>query len=116
MAAAWATHLGGDRVSVTSGGSAPAAAVHPTVVEAMREVGIDLTERTPARWTDDQVREADVVVTMGCGDTCPVFPGVRYRDWAIDDPAGRPVEEVRAIRDDLRARVTALLTELGVGS
>ncbi|HYJ61543.1 MAG TPA: arsenate reductase ArsC [Actinomycetota bacterium] len=114
MAAAWATRLGGDGVEVYSGGSDPAAAVHPVVLDAMREVGIDLTDRVPARWTDTVVAEADVVVTMGCGDACPVFPGVRYVDWQLPDPAGQPIERVRPIRDDLRGRVAALLADLGV--
>ena len=114
MAAAWATRLGGDGVEVSSGGSDPAAAVHPVVLEAMREVGIDLTDRAPARWTDAALAEADVVVTMGCGDACPVFPGVRYVDWQLPDPAGQPIERVRPIRDDLRGRVAALLADLGV--
>ena len=114
MAAAWATLLGGDAVEVFSGGSDPAAGVHPVVIEAMREVGVDLTAEVPARWTDDVIASADVVVTMGCGDTCPVFPGVRFVDWQVPDPAGEPIERVRPIRDDLRDRVGALLTELGI--
>ena len=114
MAAGFATHLGGDRVEVFSGGSDPAAEVNPSAVAAMDEVGIDITTATPRRWTDEIVREANVVVTMGCGDECPFFPGVQYVDWELDDPAGLGVEAVRPIRDEIRARVETLLSELGV--
>lgn len=114
MAAAWMRRLAGDAVDVTSGGSAPASAVHPPVVAAMAEVGIDLAASTPRRWTDEDLANADVVVTMGCGDECPVVPGVRYLDWPVDDPSGRPAGEVRAIRDQIRDRVVALMAELGV--
>lgn len=114
MAAAFARALGGDDVQVFSGGSDPAAEVNPAAVAAMTEVGIDVAGAVPQRWTDDVIRDADVVVTMGCGDECPYFPGVVYRDWELDDPAGKPVEEVRPIRDEIRGRVEALLGELGV--
>jgi protein-tyrosine-phosphatase len=114
MAAGWLRHLAGPRVAVRSGGSEPAAAVNPGAVAAMREVGIDIAGGQPARWTDEGVRTADVIVTMGCGDTCPVYPGKRYVDWELDDPAGRPVAEIRPIRDEIERRVRGLLRELGV--
>jgi len=114
MAAAWFAELAGDRASVFSGGSDPATEVNPSAVEAMAEVGIDIAGRRPARWTDEIVRDADIVVTMGCGDVCPVFPGVRYVDWQLDDPAGRAVGGVRPIRDDIERRVRALLAQLDV--
>ncbi|MCW2692836.1 MAG: phosphotyrosine protein phosphatase [Mycobacterium sp.] len=112
LAAAWLTHLAGDRVEVRSAGSAPAAAVNPAAVAAMAEVGIDIAAETPKVLTVDAVRESDVVITMGCGDSCPVFPGKRYEDWQLDDPAGQGIEAVRPIRDEIRARVEALLAEL----
>jgi arsenate reductase len=112
LAAAWLTHLAGDRVEVRSAGSAPAAAVNPAAVAAMAEVGIDIAAETPKVLTVDAVRESDVVITMGCGDSCPVFPGKRYEDWKLDDPAGQGIEVVRQIRDEIRARVEALLAEL----
>lgn len=114
MAAAWARHLGGDAVSIFSGGSDPAAEVNPSAVAAMHEVGIDITQAVPQRWTDEIVRSADVVVTMGCGDTCPYFPGTRYEDWPLADPAGQGLDAVRPIRDEIEQRVRALLGELGV--
>lgn len=114
MAAAWFRYLAGDRAEVSSGGSDPAGEVNPAAVAAMAEVGIDIAHRRPGRWTDDIVRDADVVVTMGCGDTCPVFPDVRYVDWELDDPAGRSVDEVRPIRDEIERRVRGLLAELAV--
>jgi protein-tyrosine-phosphatase len=114
MAAGWARHLGGDGIEVFSGGSDPASEVNPSAVAAMHEAGIDISTSAPARWTDEIVRAADVVVTMGCGDACPFFPGVRYIDWKVADPAGLDVEAVRPIRDDLGERVRALLRELGV--
>ena len=114
MAAGFARHLGGDQIDIFSGGSEPAASVNPAAVEAMAEVGIDITSATPQRWTDAEVEAADVVVTMGCGDTCPVFPGVRYVDWELEDPAGKPVEQVRPVRDDIESRVRNLLNELGI--
>ncbi|MER8068833.1 arsenate reductase ArsC [Streptomyces sp. NPDC094034] len=114
MAAAWLTHLAGDRVEVRSAGSAPADSVNSAAVEAMREVGIDMSAQTPKILTIDTVRASDVCVTMGCGDTCPVFPGKRYLDWKLDDPAGRGVDAVRPIRDEIERRVRGLLAELGV--
>lgn len=112
MAAALLERLGGGRVRVRSAGTSPADEIHPEVVEAMREVGIDLTARRPARLDDEAVREADVVVTMGCGDACPVYPGKRYEDWDLPDPAGRPPGEVREIRDAIERRVRGLLETL----
>ena len=114
MAAAFARALGGDAVKVLSGGSEPADAPHAVVVEAMREVGIDLAAERPRLFSDEDAREADVVVTMGCGDACPFYPGKRYLDWELDDPASRPLGEVRRIRDEIRGRVGRLLAELGV--
>lgn len=114
MAAAWARRIGGDAVDVFSGGSDPSSEVNPAVVEAMAETGIDLSAARPLPWTDDVVRAADVVVTMGCGDACPLFPGVRYLDWEIADPAGWTAEQVRPIRDEIRDRVAGLLAELGI--
>lgn len=114
MAAAFLTHLAGDRVLVRSAGTAPADAVNPVAVEAMREAGIDISARIPAILTPDAVESSDVVITMGCGDTCPYFPGTRYLDWRLDDPAGADLATVRRIRDDIEDRVHALLTELGV--
>jgi arsenate reductase len=114
MAAGWLQHLAGDRVEVYSGGSKPAVELHPVAVEAMAEVGIDISGEVPKPWTDDIVRGSTLVVTMGCGDSCPVFPGTRYVDWAVDDPAGLGLDEVRPIRDDIAARVKALIAELGV--
>ncbi|MEU2930404.1 arsenate reductase ArsC [Streptomyces sp. NPDC007251] len=114
MGAAFLARLGGDRVEVRSAGSAPADAVNPAVVEAMAEVGVDLSAETPKILTTEAVRSSDVVITMGCGDACPVFPGKRYLDWPLDDPAGQGVEAVRPIRDAIARRVRALLTELGI--
>lgn len=114
MAAGWMKHLAAGRVAVYSGGSEPGDAINRSAVEAMSEVGIDIAEEFPKPWTDEVVQAADVVVTMGCGDACPVFPGTRYVDWELDDPAGQSLEAVRPIRDDIRGRVEALLAELGV--
>lgn len=114
MAAAFLAHLGGDRVQVRSAGSAPADAVNPAVVEAMREAGLDIAAETPKTLTVEAVQSSDVVITMGCGDACPVFPGKRYLDWRLDDPAGQGVEAVRPIRDEIERRVRGLLGELGV--
>ncbi len=113
MAAGWMQHLAGDRVEVFSGGSNPASVVNPAAVEAMAEVGIDLSSAVPKPWTDDVIRAADVIVTMGCGDSCPVLPGKRYLDWEVGDPAGLPVEAVRSIRDEIGGRVHAIIDELG---
>lgn len=114
MAAGWTRHLAGDRVRVLSGGSEPAEHVNPAAVEVMAELGVDLTGNRPEPWTDRELEAADVIVTMGCGDTCPVLPGKRYVDWELPDPAGRPVVEVREIRDEIGERVRGLLRELGV--
>jgi protein-tyrosine-phosphatase len=114
MAAAYLTHLSGGQVEVRSAGSQPAAEVNPAAVAAMAEDGIDITAATPKILTADAVRDSDVVITMGCGDTCPVFPGKRYEDWQVDDPAGRDVDAVRPVRDDIKRRIIALLTDLGV--
>ncbi|QNE77227.1 phosphotyrosine protein phosphatase [Streptomyces finlayi] len=112
MAAAWLSHLAGDRVEVRSAGSAPAGQVNPAAVEAMREVGIDITAETPKILTVDAVRASDVCITMGCGDTCPVFPGKRYLDWTLEDPAGQGVESVRPIRDEIKKLVEGLIEEI----
>lgn len=112
MAAAYLAHLSGGAVEVRSAGSAPADQVNPAAVEAMAEEGIDIAAEVPKVLTTDAVRESDVVVTMGCGDTCPIFPGKRYEDWELDDPAGKGVEAVRPIRDQIKARVLTLLDEL----
>ncbi|KOV74841.1 phosphotyrosine protein phosphatase [Streptomyces sp. AS58] len=114
MGAAFLAHLAGDRVEVRSAGSAPADSVNPAVVEAMKEVGIDISARTPQVLTTQAVQSSDVVITMGCGDACPVFPGKRYVDWQLDDPAGQGVDAVRPIRDAVEQRVRGLLTELGI--
>jgi arsenate reductase (thioredoxin) len=116
MAAAWLRHLAGDRIRVLSGGSAPADRVNPAAVAAMAEIGIDIADQTPQPWSEEALGAADVVVTMGCGDTCPVYPGKRYLDWELDDPAGMPVEGVRPVRDDIERRVRALMADLGVES
>jgi len=113
MAAGWLTALAEGRVDVRSAGSEPADRINPVAVEAMREVGIDITGEQPKLLTPESVERADVVVTMGCGDTCPFFPGTRYLDWELTDPAGQPIEVVRAVRDEIKQRVEALLAELG---
>ncbi|MBP1160667.1 arsenate reductase [Rhodococcus sp. PvR044] len=112
MAAGFLTHLAGDAIEVRSAGSAPADAVNPAAVAAMAELGIDISARSPKILTPDAVESSTVVITMGCGDSCPVFPGVSYRDWQLADPAGRGVEQVRPIRDEIRSRVEALIAEL----
>ncbi|MFE7123007.1 arsenate reductase ArsC [Streptomyces sp. NPDC057617] len=112
MAAAWLTHLAGDRVEVRSAGSDPGDSVNPAAVEAMAEVGIDISAEIPKVLTVEAVQESDVCVTMGCGDTCPVFPGKRYLDWTLDDPAGQGVEAVRPIRDEIKKRVEGLIAEI----
>nr|WP_197537290.1 MULTISPECIES: arsenate reductase ArsC [Frankia] len=112
MAAGWLTHLAGDRVEVRSAGSAPAEQINPAAVAAMAEVGIDLTDQAPKILTVGAVEDSDVVITMGCGDACPIFPGTRYEDWKLDDPAGQDIDAVRPIRDEIRARVDRLLAEL----
>jgi protein-tyrosine-phosphatase len=112
MAAGWLRHLAGDMVDVFSGGSDPGVEVNAAAVEAMAEVGIDIAGEFPKPWTDEIVRAADVIVTMGCGDACPVFPGKRYEDWALTDPAGQSLEVVREVRDDIRTRVERLVADL----
>jgi arsenate reductase len=112
MAAGWLTHLAGDAVEVRSAGSAPKDAVNPAAVQAMAEVGIDISDQKPKILTTDAVQASDVVITMGCGDACPFYPGKRYLDWELEDPAGKGVESVRPIRDEIRKRVEGLLAEL----
>ena len=112
MAAAFLTHLSQGRVEVRSAGSAPAEKVNPAAVQAMAEVGIDIAAETPKILTDEAVRQSDVVITMGCGDTCPFYPGKRYEDWVLDDPAGKGIEAVRRIRDEIRRRVEDLIDQL----
>jgi arsenate reductase len=112
MAAGFAREAGAGRVEVFSGGSEPAGAVNPAAVAVMAEVGIDIAGFVPQRFTDDLLARVDVVVTMGCGDTCPIVPGKRYVDWPLDDPKGRPVDEVRRIRDEIRALVEELVAQL----
>jgi protein-tyrosine-phosphatase len=114
MAAGLLKLRSGGRVQVRSAGSAPGEQINPAAVEAMREVGVDLSEEFPKPLTDEHVRAADVVVTMGCGDACPIFPGKRYEDWELDDPAGQDLETVRQIRDEIDARVQRLISELAV--
>ncbi|MEV4761677.1 arsenate reductase ArsC [Micromonospora chokoriensis] len=112
MAAGWLRHIAGDTIEVRSAGSEPADHLNPVAVQAMREVGIDITGQTPVRLTWDTAEASDVIVTMGCGDTCPVFPGKRYEDWKLTDPAGQPIDVVRQVRDDIQARVATLVAEL----
>ena len=114
MGAGFAARLGGAHVRVLSGGSEPGAAINPVVVEAMRERGIDVAGEQPKAFDDAMVESADIVVTMGCGDACPFFPGKRYLDWPLDDPAGQPIEVVRRIRDEIEGLVRGLLAEIGV--
>jgi arsenate reductase len=114
MALGWFRHLAGDRAEGLSGGSEPADRVNPVAVAAMAEVGIDIADQRPRRWADAMLEAADVVVTMGCGDTCPYVPGTRYEDWPLDDPAGQGIDAVRPIRDEIERRVRRLLTELGI--
>ncbi|MBD5784749.1 arsenate reductase ArsC [Cellulosimicrobium terreum] len=114
MAAGFLRDLGAGAVEVRSAGSVPADRINPVAVEAMREVGIDLTDQQPKVLTPEAVQASDVVVTMGCGDACPFYPGTRYEDWVLDDPAGLDIDAVRTVRDEIRVRVVALLTSLGV--
>jgi arsenate reductase (thioredoxin) len=116
MAAGWLRHYAGDAVEVRSAGSEPAEQVNPAAVEAMREVGIDITDQTPKKLDYATSEASDVIITMGCGDACPVFPGKRYEDWKLDDPAGLGVEAVRSIRDEIGRRVQALVAELVPGA
>ncbi|WP_392676599.1 arsenate reductase ArsC [Streptomyces sp. LN785] len=112
MAAAWLTHLSQGRIDVRSAGTLPADQINPRAVEAMHEIGIDLTSRTPQVLTQDVVQASDYVITMGCGDTCPVFPGKTYLDWQLDDPAGQDLSFVRRVRDDIKERVESLIVEI----
>jgi arsenate reductase (thioredoxin) len=112
MAAGWLRHLAGDTIEVRSAGSEPRDQINPVAVAAMAEVGIDISDGIPKKLDWDLAEGADVIVTLGCGDTCPVFPGKRYEDWAFTDPAGQPIEIVRTVRDEIRDRVTGLITEL----
>jgi arsenate reductase (thioredoxin) len=112
MAAAFLSRLGDGRIDVRSAGSTPVKEIHPVVVQAMEEVGIDLSAERPKRIDDDVVRASDVVITMGCGDACPTYPGKRYEDWQVEDPSGRSLEEVRPIRDDIERRVNELISDL----
>ena len=112
MAAGWLTHLSGGQVEVRSAGSEPADQINPIAVQAMHETGIDITAESPKLLTLETVQGSDVVITMGCGDTCPVFPGKRYEDWDLTDPAGQPIETVRGIRDQIRDRVQVLITQI----
>ncbi len=112
MAAGWLRHLAGDKVEVRSAGSAPAETINPAAVEAMAEVGIDITDQTPKILQFEVAQDSDVIITMGCGDACPIFPGKRYEDWKLDDPAGQGVEAVRPIRDEIKVRIEALLADL----
>ena len=115
MAAGLLAHLAGDRIEVRSAGTQPADQINPAAAAVMAEIGIDITAATPKVLTGDAVETSDVVITMGCGDTCPYFPGVSYRDWRLDDPAGQSVEVVRRIRDDIAGRVRSLIDELAPG-
>ncbi len=112
MAAGYLSHLAGDRIEVRSAGSQPADRINPVAVAAMAEEGIDITDQHPKILTTDAVRASDVVITMGCGDTCPIFPGKRYEDWVLDDPAGQGIDAVRTVRDHIRTHVEALIAEL----
>ncbi len=114
MALGWFTHLAGDRAVAWSGGSEPAAAINPSAVAVMAEIGIDITQEFPKPWTAEIVQAADVVITMGCGDSCPFYPGTRYEDWDLEDPAGQGLDAVRPIRDDIEQRVRTLLASLDV--
>ena len=114
MALGWFNHLADGRAIAWWGGSEPGPEVNPSAIDAMREVGIDITQEFPKPWTDEIVKAADVVVTMGCGDTCPYFPGKRYEDWDLDDPAGLGVDAVRPIRDEIERRVRGLLASLAL--
>ncbi|MAT06880.1 MAG: phosphotyrosine protein phosphatase [Acidimicrobiaceae bacterium] len=114
MAAGWLRSLAGDRVDVFSGGTEPGVEANAVVVSAMREVGIDVAGELPQPWTDEMARAADVIVSMGCGDACPVYPGKRYEEWDLPDPSGQPIDVVRTIRDDIKVRVDALVAHLGL--
>lgn len=114
MAAGWLRHIAGDSVEVLSGGSEPGRSINPVAVEVMAEAGIDISSQKPRAWSLDEMGAADVVVTMGCGDVCPVIPGRRYEDWELTDPSGQPIEVVRSVRDDIEGRVRGLVASLGL--
>ncbi len=116
MAAGFMRRLRGGQVDVFTGGSEPSEGINQAAAEAMQEKGVDIRDEIPQPWADEIVRTADVVVTMGCGDACPIYPGKRYLDWPVDDPSGKPLEEVRPIRDDLEQRVRSLLADLKIPS
>ena len=112
MAAGWLRELAGDRIEVRSAGSAPASSINPAAVAAMEEMGIDISQQSPKILTPESVQASDVVITMGCGDACPIYPGKRYEDWKLEDPAGKGIDEVRPVRDEIRARVEELIASL----
>lgn len=112
MAAGFAREIGGDKIKVWSGGSEPASQINKIAIQAMNEIGIDISGQIPAKWADSDIAQADVVITMGCGDTCPFVAGKRYEDWQLNDPAGQDIDTVRIIRDDIRQRVAALIDSL----
>ena len=116
MAAGWLRHLAGENVDVWSGGTEPDSQINPAVIEGMAEVGVDIRGEFPKPWTEEIVRAADVVITMGCGDACPLYPGKRYEDWELDDPAAKDLSAVRPIRDEIRRRVETLITSLNIPS
>ena len=112
IGAGWMRHLAGEAIQVYSAGSSPAEQINPIAVEAMSEIGIDIKNQQPKKWTDEIVREVDVIISMGCGDTCPVYPGKRYIDWKIEDPAGQEIEIIRIVRDQIKKHVQELIVEL----
>jgi arsenate reductase len=112
MAAGWLRHLAGDQIEVRSAGSAPAKTINPAAVEAMHEIGIDITDQTPKLLEYETAQDSDAIITMGCGDACPIFPGKRYEDWKLEDPAGQGVAAVRPIRDEIKVRIEGLLADL----
>ena len=112
IGAGWMRHLAGEAIQVYSAGSSPAEQINPVAVEAMSEIGIDIKTQQPKKWTDEIVREVDVIISMGCGDTCPVYPGKRYIDWEIEDPAGQEIEMIRIVRDQIKQHVQELIVEL----
>ena len=111
IGAGWMRHLAGEAIQVYSAGSSPAEQINPVAVEAMSEIGIDIKTQQPKKWTDEIVREVDVIISMGCGDTCPVYPGKRYIDWEIEDPAGQEIEMIRIVRDQIKQHVQELIVE-----
>tara|TARA_B100001540_G_scaffold259105_1_gene237350 strand:- start:246 stop:659 length:414 start_codon:yes stop_codon:yes gene_type:complete len=112
IGAGWMRHLAGEEIQVYSAGSSPAEQINPVAAEAMSEIGIDIKTQQPKKWTDEIVREVDVIISMGCGDTCPVYPGKRYIDWEIEDPAGQEIEMIRIVRDQIKKHVQELIVEL----